>query len=83
MDKRRSRINGAAKLVFGRSRLIVLKGLTRLHTRLVANVCLTAYQSYINAWRASIVFARCVRTSLRPMDEFHRIKAFTILLAVI
>jgi hypothetical protein len=33
---------------------------------LVAKVCLTAFQSYINAWRASIVFARCVRTSLRP-----------------
>jgi hypothetical protein len=49
---------------------------------LVANVCLTAHQSYINAWRASILFARCVRTSLRPTDEFHHIKAFTILLAV-
>jgi DNA-binding MarR family transcriptional regulator len=34
---------------------------------MVANVCLTAYQSYINVWRASIVFARCVRTSLRPI----------------
>jgi hypothetical protein len=45
----------------------VLKGPTRLHTRLVGNVCLTAYQSYINAWRASVVFARCVRTSLRPI----------------
>jgi hypothetical protein len=57
VNKRGSRINGAAKCVFSRSRLIVLKGLTRLHTRLVANVCLTASQSYINAWHASIVFA--------------------------
>jgi len=39
-------------------RLIVLKGLARRHTRLLANVCLTAYPSYINACRASIVFAR-------------------------
>src|SRR4029077_1008456 len=52
MNNRGSRINGAAKCVFSRSRFIVPTGPTRLHTRLVANVCLTAYQSYINAWRA-------------------------------
>src|SRR6266700_3707541 len=67
VNKRGSRINGAAKCVFSRSRFIVLNGPTRLHTRLVANVSLTAYESYINAWRAAIVFARCVRTSLRPI----------------
>jgi hypothetical protein len=35
MDKRRRRIDRAAKRVFTRSRLIVLKGLTRLHAGLL------------------------------------------------
>jgi hypothetical protein len=72
VNKGGSRINGPAKCVFSRSRFIVPTGPTRLHTRLVANVCLTAYQSYINAWRASIVFARYVRTSLRPIARLKK-----------
>ena len=46
MNKRWRCINGVAKCVFSRSRLIVLKGLTRLHAGLliVATACQKLHQ---------------------------------------
>jgi hypothetical protein len=66
LNKCGSRINDAAKCVFSRSRLLVLKELTRLHTRLSANCCLNAYQSYINVSIARVRKSEPARISAWP-----------------
>src|SRR4051794_20554299 len=54
MNKSRRRIDCASKRVVSRSRLIVLKGLTRLHAGLL--ICCLPLKSYTKAWLASISF---------------------------